>query len=154
MQQELANEEVTILHIASHGQFASKVKDTFILAFDDKLTMNHLDQLIGLFKFRKAPLELLTLSACETAVGNDQAALGLAGVAIKAGAKSAVATLWFINDNASSALITEFYRQLQDPSMSKATALQAAQQHLLTHPNSIYHHPYFWAAFVLINNWL
>ena len=71
------------MHIASHGQFESDVRKSFLLTFDDKLTMDQLEQYVGLFKFREDPLELLTLSACETAVGDDRAALGLAGIAIR-----------------------------------------------------------------------
>ena len=123
----IEGEQFTIVHIASHGRFESDVAKTFLLTFDDKLTMERLDQFVGLFRFRDEPLELLTLSACETAAGDDRAALGLAGVAIKAGARSALATLWHINDPASSILITEFYRQFQDPSVSRAVALQRAQ---------------------------
>ncbi len=92
------------------------------------------------------------MSACETAAGDDRAALGLAGVAIKAGARSALATLWFINDPASSILVAEFYRQLQDPSVSRAVALQRAQLKLLNDPR--YQHPGYWSPFLLINNWL
>ena len=104
-------------------------------------------------RFREdRPLELLTLSACQTAAGDDRAALGLAGIAIKAGARSALATLWYINDQSSSDLVTEFYRQLQDPSISRATALQRAQLQLLNVPG--YEHPGYWAPFLLINNWL
>jgi CHAT domain-containing protein len=111
-----------------------------------------LDKLIGLFRFRQSPLELLTLSACQTAVGDDRAALGLAGVAIKAGARSALAALWFINDEASAALIGEFYRQLRNPAMSKAAALQRAQTKLLD--DRVYEHPAYWSPFLLLNNWL
>ena len=100
--------------------------------------MSSLDQLIGLFRFRENPLELLTLSACQTGVGDDRAALGLAGVAIKAGARSALATLWFINDEASAELVSEFYRQLRNPKLSKAQALQLAQQKLLS--DRVYEH--------------
>jgi CHAT domain-containing protein len=114
--------------------------------------MDQLEQYVGLFKFREDPLELLTLSACETAVGDDRAALGLAGVAIKAGARSALGTLWYINDQASSDLVAEFYRQLQDPSISRAIALQRAQIKMLG--NRRYQHPGYWAPFLLINNWL
>jgi CHAT domain-containing protein len=92
------------------------------------------------------------LSACETAMGDDQAALGLAGVAIKAGARSALATLWSINDRASSALVMEFYRQLGDSSVSKAVALQRAQLKMLA--DSAYDHPAYWSPFLLLNNWL
>ena len=80
---------LSIVHIASHGHFAGDVENSFLLTFDDKLTMDRLSQMVGPFRFRETPLELLTLSACETAAGDDRAALGLAGVAIKAGARSA-----------------------------------------------------------------
>jgi CHAT domain-containing protein len=92
------------------------------------------------------------LSACETAAGDDRAALGLAGVAIRAGARSALATLWHVNDPASYELIVEFYKQLQHPSFSRAAALQAAQLKLLG--DLRYDHPGYWAPFILINNWL
>ena len=97
MEKELKEELFTILHIASHGTLEKDVRNSFILAFDDKITMDRLSQLVGLFQFRESPLELLTLSACETAAGDDRAALGLAGVAIKAGARSALATAAPVN---------------------------------------------------------
>ena len=152
LEQELRDSRYGILHIATHGKFSTDVDDSFLLTFDGKLTMTALDKLIGLFRFRQNPLELLTLSACQTAVGDDRAALGLAGVAIKAGARSALATLWFINDEASAALIGEFYRQLRNPSVSKATALQRAQTKLLG--DRVYEHPAYWSPFLLLNNWL
>ena len=152
LEQELRDSRYGILHIATHGKFSSNADDSFLLTFDGKLTMSALDKLIGLFRFRQNPLELLTLSACQTAVGDDRAALGLAGVAIKAGARSALATLWFINDEASAALIGEFYRQLRNPSVSKATALQRAQTKLLG--DRVYEHPAYWSPFLLLNNWL
>jgi len=152
LEQELRESRYGILHIATHGKFSTDADDSFLLTFDGKLTMNTLDRLIGLFRFRQDPLELLTLSACQTAVGDDRAALGLAGVAIKAGARSALATLWFINDEASSALISEFYRQLRDPSVSKAVAIQRAQTKLLG--DRVYQHPAYWSPFLLLNNWL
>lgn len=151
-EKKLKEERFTILHIASHGEFGGEVEKTFLLAFDEKLTIHRLDQLVGVFKYRDEPLELLTLSACETAEGDDRAALGLAGVAVKAGARSAVATLWNINDQAAADLIAEFYRLLQDPSISRAVALQRAQVKTLRDPR--YDHPGFWSPFLLINNWL
>ena len=114
--------------------------------------MNRLAQTIGLRRFQEEPLELLVLSACQTAAGDDRAALGLAGIALKAGARSALATLWFINDEATSVLVSEFYRQLQDPSISKAKALQNAQLMLVR--DKRYRHPSLWAPFLLIGNWL
>lgn len=149
---KLQEEQFSIVHIASHAQFAGDVERTFLLTFDDKLTIDRLERFVGLFRFRDMPLELLTLSACETAAGDDRAALGLAGIAVKAGARSALATLWYINDQASSELVAEFYRQLQDPSTSKATALRRAQSKLLADPR--YAHPALWSPFLLINNWL
>ena len=149
---EMKDDQPTIVHIASHAKFESDAQKTFLLTFDGKLTMDRLDRLVGLYQFRDSPLDLLTLSACETAAGDDRAALGLAGVAIKAGARSALATLWFINDKATSNLVTDFYRQLQDPSLSKAVALQHAQQNILQDPS--YQHPGYWSPFLMINNWL
>ncbi len=149
---ELKDGRYSILHIATHGQFATDVNQSFLLTFDDKLTMTQLERLVGLFRFRQDPLELLTLSACQTGIGDDRAALGLAGIAVKAGARSALATLWFINDDASSELVSEFYRQLHDSSISKARALQSAQLKLLS--DRLYEHPAYWSAFLLLNNWL
>ena len=152
LERELREGRYGGLHIATHGRFSTEVNDSFLLTFDGKLTMQTLDQLIGLFRFRQEPLELLTLSACQTGVGDDRAALGLAGVALKAGARSALATLWFINDEASATLISEFYRQLRNPALSKAVALQRAQLKLLS--DRIYEHPAYWSPFLLLNNWL
>ncbi|HMS82253.1 MAG TPA: CHAT domain-containing protein [Nitrospira sp.] len=152
LERELREGKYGGLHIATHGKFSTEVNDSYLLTFDGKLTMQTLDQLIGLFRFRQDPLELLTLSACQTGIGDDRAALGLAGVALKAGARSALATLWFINDEASATLISEFYRQLRDPALSKAVALQRAQEKLLN--DRIYGHPAYWSAFLLLNNWL
>jgi CHAT domain-containing protein len=151
VQNELKATAYNIVHIASHGQFKSDTQENFILTFDEKLTMDGLEQLIGLSKFRDQPVDLLFLSACQTAAGDDRAALGLAGIAVKAGARSAVATLWFINDRAAADVVTEFYRQLKKSS-SKAQALQKAQLQLIRYP--AYQHPYFWSPFLLIGNWL
>ena len=152
LEKELEDGRYSILHIATHGQFATDVNQSFLLTFDDRLTMSQLERLVGLFRFRQDPLELLTLSACQTGVGDDRAALGLAGIAVKAGARSALATLWYINDEASSELISEFYRRLHDTTISKARALQLAQLKLLA--DGLYEHPAYWSAFLLLNNWL
>ena len=153
LENKLRTEPYSIVHVASHGQFASDVDRSFLLTFDQKLTMDKLEQVIGRLRFREEPLELLTLSACETAAGDDRAALGLAGIAVKAGARSALATLWYISDQATADLIEDFYRELQEnPSLSRVAALQRAQLKLAGDPR--YQHPGFWAAFLLINNWL
>jgi CHAT domain-containing protein len=152
MERDLGDTPYQIVHIASHAQFDSDVTKTFLLTYDGKLGMNKLEQILGLSKFRTDAVELLTLSACETAAGDDRAALGLAGVAIKAGARSALATLWTVNDPASAELVSSFYRELQDPGVSKAKALQQAQLGLLK--DARYRHPSYWSAFLLIGNWL
>jgi CHAT domain-containing protein len=149
---ELSRTNFNIVHIASHAQFSSKPEETFLLAHDDKFTMDRLEGLMNQTKYRDEPVELIALSACQTAAGDERAALGLAGIAIKAGARSALATLWFINDKASSLLVSEFYKQLKNPNTSKAKALQQAQ---LTIMNDNEHdHPLFWSPFLLIGNWL
>ena len=141
-----------IVHVASHGQFESDVEQSFLLTNDTRLTMDKLEGFMGVTAYRDRPIELLTLSACQTAVGDDRAALGLAGVAIKAGARSAVATLWSVNDRASAELVSEFYRQLSDPSLSKADALREAQLAMLH--GGRFGHPVYWSSFLLIGNWL
>lgn len=152
LERKLREEQFTILHVASHGEFGGTPSQTFVLAFDDKLTMDRLDRFIGLFKYRDDPLELLTLSACDTAAGDDRAALGLAGAAVRAGARSAVATFWQVHDVVAAELITHFYRELQDPSVSRAVALQRAQLKVLANPR--YVHPGYWSPFLMINSWL
>jgi CHAT domain-containing protein/outer membrane protein assembly factor BamD (BamD/ComL family) len=152
LEKELKDEPFTIVHVASHGEFSGDADNAFLLAFDEKVSLERLNQMVGVFKFRDEPLELLTLSACDTAAGDDRAALGLAGMAIKAGARSALATLWNINDEASVDLVVDFYRELKDPLVSRAVALQRAQLKLLANPR--YEHPGFWSPFLMINNWL
>jgi len=149
---KLRNEQFNIMHIASHGRFRADANETFVLSYDGKLTIDRLSQFVGLFSFREDPLDLLTLSACETAAGDDRAALGLAGIAIRAGARSALATLWHINDPVTSTLVAEFYLQLHDPCVPRSAALQSAQLKLLGDPR--YEHPGYWSPFLLINNWL
>ncbi len=153
LNRKLTDEQYSIVHIASHGQFDRDVRKTFVLTYDSKLTLNDLEALIRPSQYRGRPVDLLVLSACQTAAGDDRAALGLAGVAVKAGARSALATLWFVNDQSTSALITEVYNQLrQTPPVSKARALQAAQIKLLG--DRRYRHPCYWSPYLIIGNWL
>jgi CHAT domain-containing protein len=149
---ELRDTNYTVVHIASHGQFGSDPSRTFVLTYDGQLTLDDLESSIKLSRFRDLGIELLVLSACQTAAGDDRAALGLAGLALKAGARSALATLWFVSDEASGLLAVEFYRQLQNGNLSKARALQAAQRGMLGDP--VLGHPAYWAPFLLIGNWL
>jgi CHAT domain-containing protein len=153
LKRKLSDEQYSIVHIASHGKFNPDVRNTFVLTYDSKLTLNDLEGLIRPSQYRGQPVELLVLSACQTAAGDDRAALGLAGVAIKAGARSALASLWFVNDQSTSALVSEVYNQLRkSPSASKAQALQAAQIKLLH--DRRYRHPCYWSPYLMIGNWL
>jgi len=152
VERELKVSPFSVLHIASHGHFGGSAGDSYLLAFDERFTMDRLARYVGLFRFRDEPLDLLTLSACETAAGDDRSALGLAGVAVRAGARSALATLWHVNDPSSYELVVEFYRQLRTPGVSRGAALRAAQMKLLD--DQRYDHPGYWAPFLLINNWL
>ena len=153
LEKTLKQTPYSIVHIASHGQFDPDPNKTFLLTHDGKLTLDRLEDLMALSNFRTDPVELLTLSACQTAVGDDQAALGLAGVAVKSGARCALASLWFVNDKATSMLVIDFYKNLQESNkISKAQALQTAQINLLKIEE--YNHPAFWASFLLIGNWL
>ena len=141
-----------IVHLATHGHFAAEAGESFLLTAQGRLTMPHLAQIVGRLRLRAQPLELLTLSACETASGDDRAALGLAGVALQAGARSAVATLWLVQDEAAAVLMATFYQALHTPGVSRARALQQAQLSLLRDPT--YADPFLWAPFLLLNNWL
>lgn len=148
----LRDPRLNVLHIATHGEFKADVKESFLLAYDGPLTLDQLADYVGLFKFRETPLELLVLSACETARGDERAALGLSGIAVKAGARSAVGALWKVNDIATSKLMRELYRQLADPEVSRAVALQRAQHGLID--DLAHRHPGYWSAFLLLNSWI
>jgi CHAT domain-containing protein len=149
----MTEEQYSIVHIASHGQFGRDASQTFVLTHDTKLTLNDLESMIRPSQYRGQPVEMLVLSACQTAAGDDRAALGLAGVAVKAGARSALATLWFVNDQSTSVLVKEVYNQLrQSPGLSKAKALQAAQVKLIN--DRRYRHPCYWSPYLIIGNWL
>jgi CHAT domain-containing protein len=96
-------------------------------------------------------IDLLVLSACETATGDRRAALGLAGTAIRSGAGSTVASMWSVDDRATAKLMQHFYGSLtQRDRVSKAEALRVAQRAT----RQQYPHPYYWASFVLVGNWL
>jgi CHAT domain-containing protein len=144
-----------VLHLATHGQFSSNQEETFILTWEDKIGIKDLDVLFQKSKLGIAnPIELLVMSACQTAAGDRRATLGLAGFALRSGARSTLASLWSVNDESTSEMMSEFYRQLtrKDSKISKAEALRQAQ--LAVRKNPLHNQPYFWASFVLIGNWL
>jgi CHAT domain-containing protein len=156
IEQELDRTTFPILHIATHGEFGTEPENTFLVTGESnnkKLTITDLDQIFRRTKSGRQ-VELLSLTACQTATGDDRSALGLAGVAIQAGAKSALASLWFIDDAATAKIAAQFYANLQqDPKATKATALQSAQIEVLKAGGETAH-PAYWAPFILIGNWL
>ncbi len=152
VQQQIQKTAFPIVHLATHGQFSSKAEDTFLLTWDSRINVKDLDDLLRSRQpGEQNPVELLVLSACETATGDQRAALGLAGVAVRSGARSTLATLWQVNDTSTASLMAEFYQELIQPQISKAQALRQAQLKLLQQAK--YQDPYYWAPFVLVGNW-
>jgi CHAT domain-containing protein len=159
LQTLLRTESFPIVHMATHGQFSSNLEKTFILTSEDKpLKLKELNIILRERPSGQAnPIELLVLSACETATGDRYATLGLAGVSLRAGVRSTVATLWQIDDGSTAELMSEFYHQLNQPQkqahfVTKAKALQKAQKKLLSQEEPT--DPLRWPAYVLIGNWL
>ncbi|MBD2460007.1 CHAT domain-containing protein [Oscillatoria sp. FACHB-1407] len=141
-----------IVHLATHGEFSSQPEETFILTWQNRINIQQLSTLLQATDVsRRRPIELLVLSACKTAEGDDRAALGLAGVAVRAGARSTVATLWSFDDQAASLIMERFYQELATGKVTKAEALRQAQLFLLQNPQ--YRRPYFWSPVVLVGNW-
>ena len=151
-QHELTNQPYGVVHIASHGIFGKTAAASFVMAYDNIIDMNVLETLFNTERFERQPIELLTLNACETAQGDDRAPLGLSGVAIKTNVKSALGTLWSVNDEASYRIMSAFYQGLGQQKMTKVNALQQAQLALLHNPN--FQAPLFWSPFILVGNWL
>ncbi|MCG6136870.1 MAG: CHAT domain-containing protein [Nostoc sp. LLA-1] len=150
LQKQIQSTPFSIVHLATHGQFSSDLEQTYILTWDNLLKVRELDNLLRTRgESRPETIELLVLSACKTATGDKRAALGLAGVAVRAGARSTLATLWTIDDESTSEFMGELYRQL-NAGVTKAQALQRAQLAILAEENR----PYFWAPYVLVGNWL
>jgi CHAT domain-containing protein len=142
-----------IVHLATHGQFSSNASETFVLAWDKPIEVTELSALLRQREnTREDVIELLVLSACETAAGDKRAALGLAGVAVQAGARSTLASLWSLDDESGAQFIGAFYRALSIGNLSKAEALRQAQLSLLRDRN--FRHPRYWAPYVLVGNWL
>ena len=150
-----------VIHLATHGVFSSDPKKTFVVTGDRNII--NVDQLTNLLGSENAfQAELLVLSACETATGDERAILGLAGVAIRSGTRSTLATLWSVGDASTAKLMGQFYRELENPEITKVNALQNAQlsliQSLRSNPplpelNQLPPHPYYWASYVLVGNW-
>lgn len=150
--EKLSTESFDLVHVASHAEFSSAEKGGFLLTHDGKLALGEFREAVELLQYRDRPLEILILSACETAAGDERAALGFSGAAVQAGARSVVGSLWLVQDEATSVLLATFYEALAAPGVSRAEAMRRAQRRLIEDP--AYAHPSAWAAFLLINSWL
>ena len=162
-----------IIHLATHGEFKPGQPDnSYIHLWDTKLRLDQLREL----RWYDPPVELLVLSACRTAVGDEQAELGFAGLAVQAGVKSALGSLWYVSDEGTLGLMSEFYRQLQNASIKsealrqtqlgmiqRKVRLEAGELHgsgeNLTLPPELAQlgdknlsHPYYWSAFTMIGS--
>lgn len=154
VEESLQEGNFSVVHLATHGQFSSDPQETYLLLHSAEapdtgmlLQAREMDDLLQ----QGNPLDLLVLSACETASGDRRAPLGLAGVALQSGAKATVATLWQVRDDATVALMEQFYRELAQPGTPLAIALQRARRSLLQ--TREYQNPFDWAPFVLVGDW-
>ncbi|NJM67361.1 MAG: CHAT domain-containing protein [Acaryochloris sp. RU_4_1] len=140
------------LHISTHGQFSSDPNKTFLLAWDKPLALQELDSILRQeTQVAANNLELLFLSACQTAKGDQLSSLGIAGVSIQAGARSTIAALWLVNAESTAQLAGHFYQSLVKGRRTKAEALREAQLKLLGQPKT--RHPFYWAPFFLSGSW-
>lgn len=152
LRSQLQTKPFSVVHLATHGQFSSNAKETYVQTWDGRLTINDLQALLQQQSaVDAAVIDLLVLSACETAEGDSRAVLGMAGVAVRSGARSTLATLWMVNDASTATFVTEFYKTLMQPKVTKAQAVRAAQLSLLQ--SLEFRHPFYWAPFVLVGNW-
>ena len=151
LEKQIDSAKYTIVHIATHGNFSSNLEETYILTWNKLLKIEDFDKLFQInTNADSQAIELLVLSACETANGDKRATLGLSGIAISAGARSTLASLWAVEDKSTAQLMSQFYQELQQHKLNKAKALQQAQIKLLKNSEP----PLIWAPYVLIGNWL
>ncbi|MGD1939271.1 MAG: CHAT domain-containing protein [Cyanophyceae cyanobacterium] len=149
LRSEILRGRNNIIHIATHAQFSSNAERTFLLTWDQRIGVDELDGLLQPGDQQDA-INLLVLSACETASGDPRATLGLTGIAIQAGARSVLGTLWQVSDASTAELMARFYDYLQD-GLTKAEAISQAQRDLLNDPE--FRHPFYWAPYTLVGNW-
>ena len=162
LKSELQKQPYDVVHLATHGLFSSNPNKTFIITGDGE-TIN-IDQLSELLRVEQTNIpELLVLSACNTATGDEQAILGLAGVAVRSGTRSTIASLWPVGDEFTASLMNKFYQELKQPHQKKVAALQDAQISLIKFlddnprfntSQNLPPHPYYWSPYVLVGNWL
>jgi tetratricopeptide (TPR) repeat protein len=119
-----------------------------------KITISQLENSLRNINSKSDGVELLALTACNTAVGDDRTTLGLAGVALQVGVKSAIASLWNVEDKSISTLVKDFYTNYRNEGISIAQALQKAQVKMIEDKADVYDNPAYWAPMIVIGNWL
>lgn len=149
----------SVIHIATHGQFSSDPEETYIIpAPNEKIQLNTLTEL---FKENSdSVVELLVLSACETAEGDRRAILGLAGITtIRSGTRSTLGSLWSVDDESTAIFMRRFYEELlrtsgsSETRVNKAEALRNTQLAFLEEDKRDIYTPYHWAPFILVGDW-
>lgn len=149
---EIEQTNFPIIHITSHGQFSSDPEQTVILAWDKPINIKEFNNIVRKQTLSsQSGIELLVLSACQTAKGDKRSTLGIAGIATTAGARSTLASLWLVEEASTAQLMNKFYQGLKN-NLPKAEALRQAQLALLASPE--YNHPYYWSSFILVGSWL
>lgn len=148
----LARQPASVLHLATHAAFNGRTERSFIVADGEAITLPELRAMLGSNRLRGQGLQLLVLSACETAVGDDDQAMGLAGAAVEAGAASALASLWEVSDAGTAALMEAFYIHYR-AGAGRARALQMAQVELARGADGQWADPGIWSAFTLVGSW-
>jgi len=151
LEHALATRQTDVLHLATHASFNGRSDRSYIVADGEQIPITDLRGLIARYQTRGEQLDLLVLSACETAVGDDQSNLGLAGAAVQSGARSVLASLWQVNDAGTAQLMKGFYTGLA-AGKSKAAALREAQLALIRQGDELAD-PSVWAAFILLGGW-
>ncbi len=152
VEKELVENDYGIVHFATHAKFNGTLEDSFLKTYQEQISLTDLENMLNLHQlnFPEKPLELLTLSACETAASNKSATLGMAGVAIRSGVRNAVGSLWSISDRGSVNIITEFYRGLLSQELPPNEALRQAQIKMIS--DNPYFHPAVWSNLILIDS--
>ncbi|NEQ71035.1 MAG: CHAT domain-containing protein, partial [Symploca sp. SIO2D2] len=151
LEKVLNSSSFPIVHLASYGDFVdSNPNDSYILAWDEKIKAKDFKLLLRPEKHDKFnPIELLVLSASNTAAGNEQIPFGLAGLALKSKVRSILGSLISVEDGYTAYCMVKFYRELTQSKVTKAEALRRTQ---LTSVNDG-RHPSEWASFILIGDW-
>ena len=142
---------VDVLHLATHAAFNGRSDRAFIVANGEVIRLSELRDMIGRSGLRGEAIDLIVLSACETAVGDDEASMGLAGAAVQAGARSVIGSLWQVDDAGTAELMRQFYRRYAG-GRSRSEALREAQLALIE-GGGAGAGPNIWAAFALLGAW-